>query len=466
MSELMYEAMKHMNSEDTLEVMDDPPPKRRKDTEDRKPEPVKQKVPQFTETPERKRATAPPMKFSSFIPLNTPIDKFLLQIQDDPSLRWPGKICSNPNSRPKHLYCKFHRDHGHLTEDCVALKEQVEVCHGHFTGIIRHGKLQKYVSRPANTRPTKPPAQREQAEPNRPGPVGEIRTIIGGPASGGTSRASRKAYARQVHNIMVVQLPPKNVRLDDQIISFSEEDARGTHQPHDDALVITVNIVGFTTRRVMVDNGSSADILYLPAYQQMLLDKDKLRPMDALLVGFTGDKVCPIGIVTLPITVGTHPKTVSKTVDFLVVDCPSAYNAIIGRPTLNRLRAVTSTYHLLLKFPTEHGIGEVRGDQVAARECYLASLGPEGQNQKMTIEEQKILVKPSEELDTIELEDGHPERTTKIRANLPPKMKESLVQFLKNNKDVFAWSHEDMPGINPSIISHKLNVDPSLRPVK
>uniref|UniRef100_A0A2N9IZQ4 RNase H type-1 domain-containing protein n=1 Tax=Fagus sylvatica TaxID=28930 RepID=A0A2N9IZQ4_FAGSY len=398
MLELMYEATKHMNAEDALETMDDPPLKRRKDTEDRKPEPAK---------PERKRTTAPPVKFSNFTPLNTPIDKLLLQIQDDPSLRWP--------------------------EDCVALKEQVET-------LIRQGKLQKYVNRPANTRPTKPPAQREQAEPNRPGPVGEIRTIIGGPASGGTSRASRKAYARQ--------------------------DARGTHQPHDDALVITINIAGFTTRRVMVDNGSSADILYLPVYQQMRLDKDKLRPMDTPLVGFTGDKVCPNGIVTLPITVGTHPKTVSKTVDFLVVNCPSAYNAIIGRPTLNRLRAVTSTYHLLLKFPTEHGIGEVRGDQVAARECYLTSLRPEGQNKTMTIEEQKILVKPSEELDTIELEDGHPERTTKIGANLPPKMKESLVQFLKNNKDVFAWSHEDMPGINPSIISHKLYVDPSLRPVK
>uniref|UniRef100_A0A2N9H0M9 Uncharacterized protein n=1 Tax=Fagus sylvatica TaxID=28930 RepID=A0A2N9H0M9_FAGSY len=441
MSELMYEATKHMNAEDALEAMDDPPPKRRKETEDRKPEPSKQKVPKFTETPERKRTTAPPVKFSSFTPLNTPIDKLLLQIQDDPSLRWPGKIRSDPNNRPKNLYCRFHRDHGHLTEDCIALKEQVET-------LIRQGKLQKYVSRPANTRPAKPPAQREQAEHNRPGPVGEIRTIIGGPASGGTSRASRKAYARQVHNIMVVQRPPKNVCLDDQIISFSEEDARGTHQPHDDALVITVNIAGFTTRRVMVDNGSSADILYLPAYQQIRLDKDKLRPMDAPLVGFTGDKVCPVGIVTLPITVGTHPKTVSKTVDFLVVNCPSAYNAIIGRPTLNRLRAVTSTYHLLLKFPTEHGI---RG---------------RGQNQTMTIEEHKIAVKPSGELDTIELEDGRPERTTKIGANLPPKMRESLVQFLKDNKDVFAWSHEDMPGINPSIISHKLNVDPSLRPVK
>uniref|UniRef100_A0A2N9F200 Integrase catalytic domain-containing protein n=1 Tax=Fagus sylvatica TaxID=28930 RepID=A0A2N9F200_FAGSY len=198
---------------------------------------------------------------------------------------------------------------------------------------------------------------------------------------------------------MVVQRPPKNIRLDDQIISFSEEDARGTHQPHDDALVITINIAGFTTRRVMVDNGSSADILYLPAYQQMRLDKDKLRPMDAPLVGFTGDKICPVGIVTLPINGRYSPKD-------------------------------------------------------------------GGQNQTMSIEEQKILVKPSGELDTIELEDGRPERTTKIGADLPPKIKESLVQFLKDNKDVFAWSHEDMPGINPSIISHKLNVDPSLRPIK
>jgi hypothetical protein len=256
LSKLMYEAQKHMSAEDALEAMDDPPLKRRKDTEDRKQEPTKQKVPKFTETPERKRTTAPPVKFNSFTQLNTPIDKLLLQIQDDPSLRWPGKIRSDPNSRPKNLYCRFHRDHGHLTEDCVALKEQVET-------LIRQGKLQKYVSRPSNNRLTKPPVRKEQTENNRFGPVGEIRTITGGLASGGTSRASRKAYARQVHNIMVIQRPPKNVRLDDQVISFSEEDARGTHQPHDDALVVTINIAGFTTRRVMIDNGSSADILYL-----------------------------------------------------------------------------------------------------------------------------------------------------------------------------------------------------------
>uniref|UniRef100_A0A2N9FSH1 Uncharacterized protein n=1 Tax=Fagus sylvatica TaxID=28930 RepID=A0A2N9FSH1_FAGSY len=372
---------------------------------DRKPEPSKQKVPKFTETPERKRTTAPPVKFSSFTPLNTPIDKLTLA----------------DTRRP-----------------ITSVARRVRSLEGTNRDTHPAGQTAEEKSEPSLE-------DQHQEEPQEP----QGKHMRGKYTTSWSSSAHQRTSASTTRSSL-----------------SAKKDARGTHQPHDDALVITINIAGFTTRRVMVDNGSSADILYLPAYQQMRLDKDKLRPMDAPLVGFTGDKVCPVGIVTLPITVGTHPKTVSKTVDFLVVNCPSAYNAIIGRPTLNRLRAVTSTYHLLLKFPTEHGIGEVRGDQIAARECYLASLGSGGQNQTMSIEEQKVLVKPSGELDTIELEDGRPERTTKIGADLPPKIKESLVQFLKDNKDVFAWSHEDMPGINPSIISHKLNVDPSLRPIK
>ena len=65
---------------------------------------------------------------------------------------------------------------------------------------------------------------------------------------------------------------------------------------------------------------------------------------------------------------------INKEVNFLIVDCSSSYNIIIGRPTLNSWKAATSTYHLYVKFPMEHGIGEVQGDQLAARECYLAMM--------------------------------------------------------------------------------------------
>ena len=123
--------------------------------------------------------------------------------------------------------------------------------------------------------------------------------------------------------------------MDDQVITFSEDDARGIHQPHDDVLVVTRTIAGFITRRVLIDNGSSANIIYLPAYQQMKIDKERLRPIDIPLVGFTGDKVKPTGVVSLIIEAGMYPRQVRTLVEFLVVDCPSAYNVIISRPTFN-----------------------------------------------------------------------------------------------------------------------------------
>ena len=106
----------------------------------------------------------------------------------------------------------------------------------------------------------------------------------------------------------------------------------------------------------------------------MRLGQDQLRPVNSPLVGFGGMKVQPVGTVTLPVVVGAYPQQVVKDVNFLVVDCASSYNAIIGRPTLNSWKVVTSTYHLLVKFPTKHGVGQVQGDQLAARECYLVML--------------------------------------------------------------------------------------------
>ena len=85
-------------------------------------------------------------------------------------------------------------------------------------------------------------------------------------------------------------------------------------------------------------------------------------PTNAPLVGFGGIRVLPLGVITLSVTVGDYPQQITKDVTFLVVDCSSAYNGILGRPTLNSWKAATSTYHLMIKFPTEYGIGELRGD--------------------------------------------------------------------------------------------------------
>ncbi|RWW40136.1 hypothetical protein BHE74_00054468 [Ensete ventricosum] len=89
--------------------------------------------------------------------------------------------------------------------------------------------------------------------------------------------------------------------------------------------------------------------------------------------GFTGDLVSPAGTAVLPVTVGEEPRSKTLLVSFIVVALPSAYNAIIGRPTLNKLRAVVLTYHRIMKFPTRVGVGEVQSDPRESRQCYLTA---------------------------------------------------------------------------------------------
>ena len=167
--------------------------------------------------------------------------------------------------------------------------------------------------------------------------------------------------------------------------------------------------------------------------------------------------------MTLTVTVGMYPKQLTHQLDFLVVDCPSSYNVIIGRPTLNKWKSAISTYCLKVKFPTKNGVGEVRGDQVLARECYQAVLATR-ENHTWTIKEKEE--DTIEALEEIELMEGKTTKTTRIRMTLSPEMKSMLVQFLKENLNVFAWSHEDMPGIFPKVIEHKLNVNPKKKPVQ
>ena len=162
-----------------------------------------------------------------------------------------------------------------------------------------------------------------------------------------------------VQSVQLSGRPPRDRNTDEQAITFIEEEAERIHHPHDDAIVITLLIVNYITRRVLVDNGSSADILYLPTFQQMRLGRDHLCLVNSPLIAFGGMKVQLVGTITLPVVVGAYPQQITKDVNFLMVDYSSSYNAIIGRPTLNSWKAVTSTYHLSVKFPTNYEVGQV-----------------------------------------------------------------------------------------------------------
>ena len=130
--------------------------------------------------------------------------------------------------------------------------------------------------------------------------------IIRGGSTGQLSR-SRKTYLKVVQNVQLSRQSPKTRTTDEQAITFIDKDATRIHHPYDDAIIITLLFADYTTRRVLVDNGSLANILYYPAFQQMKLGRDQLHPVHSPLVGFGGMKVQPVGTITLPVVVEAYP---------------------------------------------------------------------------------------------------------------------------------------------------------------
>nr|XP_023895560.1 uncharacterized protein LOC112007449 [Quercus suber] len=403
MAEMLLKAQKYMNAEDALAAIKDadrPGDKGRKEDDRRG---------QKQDRPDRRISD---------------------EIKDEHYLKWPRPLHSSPNVRDKSKYCRFHKDHGHYTEDCRDLKKQIEE-------LIRREKLQKFVKKGEHSKfreenkGQQGSSSRNDGRQSQPpqNVVGEIQTIAGGPTTGGSFKSLKKTHQRQVNSVHVTHLPKQRRIYQD--MTFNESDSRGVKQPHNDPL--------------------------------LKLDPKRLRPFDSPLVSFSGDRVYPRGIVMLTVTVGTDPKQLTRQIDFLVVDSPSSYNVIIGRPALNKWKASTSTYCLKMKFPTDDGVGEVKGDQVLARECYQAVLAAKENHTWIVEEEEEEKV---EALEVVELIEGEMTKTTRIGTTLSPEMRTRLIQFLRENLDVFAWSHDNMPGISSEVIQHKLNVDPEKRLVK
>ena len=129
--------------------------------------------------------------------------------------------------------------------------------------------------------------------------------------------------------------------------------------------------------------------------------------------------------------------------NFIVVDDLSAYNVILGRPTLNQARSVMSTYSLVVKFPTPQGTGILKGDQATARSCYVTFLHRDAIPETLTIEEidlrgQKDRTCPVEELIQIVMDLERPDRSVSIGSLLEPELRGKLTQFLRQNNDIFA----------------------------
>ncbi|VFQ64995.1 unnamed protein product [Cuscuta campestris] len=309
--------------------------------------------------------------------------------------------------------------------------------------------------------------QREQ----QPAPDKEhIGMIFGGP-EGGDSAAQRKNWVRSIYVGEVSAEPARRKCPRREPIVFTDRDLPPTGEDHSDPLVITMDINGVDVARVLVDTGSSVNILYLETFQKLRLCRTQLEPLKTPLSGFMGDTVEAEGSIVLPVELGSGEKTVWKRMRFIVVDIKCVHNAILGRPGINKVGAVISMPHLCMKFHTPGGVGEVKGDQRNARECYARAVkkmtkGVNVISQEITKGETREKLEPEAETVEIELHPGDSSRTVRIGANLPEDLKAEITRVLQEYAGIFAWSVADMPGIDRLIICHRLAVREGSRPVR
>ncbi|XP_075649694.1 uncharacterized protein LOC142620166 [Castanea sativa] len=235
----------------------------------------------------------------------------------------------NLSRRNQNLYCTYHKDKGHTTEQCRVLKE-------HLEQLVKAGYLKEFVVDPINQ------------------DVGQGDWPQGNP------------------------LPPplgviEKLKFTREPIAFNDDDLEGTIQPHDDVLVVITWINGFIVKRVLIDQGSGAEVMYPDLFMGFGLKNEDLTKYDTPLVGFNGRMVILEGQISL--LVNMEGKEVTMT--FIVVTSFSPYMAILGRPWIHAMGTVPSILHVKVKFRTEQGITIVRGNQQVARQYLVAAINRE-----------------------------------------------------------------------------------------
>ncbi|XP_028095868.1 uncharacterized protein LOC114295756 [Camellia sinensis] len=231
--------------------------------------------------------------------------------------------------------CEYHKDHGYDTDICFALKD-------HLEELVQDGQLAQHI-RKGNSSNT------VAVQPNSP-LFGVIHMIYSLPPP------------TQVHTIQIQpglskSFTPAKRPHEIRQISFDDTDLKGVMLPHNDALVIELRVSRFVVERVLIDQGSTLEIIYYKTFLKLDFTKSDLLPADYPLFGFNANPEYPLGKIIVSVCAGTR----SIDVKFLAVKILSPYNLIMGRTWLHTMQVVPRTYHQLLRFPTQHGIEKIRG---------------------------------------------------------------------------------------------------------
>ncbi|RDY07703.1 hypothetical protein CR513_08149, partial [Mucuna pruriens] len=397
-----------------------------------------------------------------FTPLTKNKAQILQEIYHANILEFPPETRGQVLGPSKESWCEFHRMSGHSTEECWSLKKQIEK-------LIQRGHLSRGRS-PRWGAPHLGQAQRDRSRSQPTPPAwhrGTITTIAGGSVD----------YPQQTskHEIQAVltranRTPLGTGKRVSPALTFDDRDLIRGVPYYDKPMVISVVATEYKIERVLIDQGSSANILYWSTYHKMKLSPSSLIECPGALYGFAGERVPIKGTIELETVFREDIKRTIPVV-YTIVDAMSSYNIIMGRPALNRLGAAMSTYHLCMKFPVGHKVGSVWADSRIAKRCYEDSLKVGSKPQIPAKPAINVLdldldprsqyksegPHPAEDLKEIQL-GPRASHLTKIGTALGLEEEAQLVDFLRQNNDIFAWGPKDMPGINPNFMCHQLSV--------
>ncbi|XP_059635418.1 uncharacterized protein LOC132277596 [Cornus florida] len=266
------------------------------------------------------------------------------------------------------------------------------------------------------------------------------------------NQKSNSHNTQPVRVINAIHDRPEPAEVSDELLRTRLRQARMKRRigsiPHEDPLVVSLTVAKCLVRRVLIDPRSSANIMPRDTFDRLEIKQDRLISTGNPLLGFDGKRVEPVG--TVEVAVHVAERVLMET--FVVVEIHPSYNLLMGRGWIHRVQGVPSTLHQVMRClgPDGTKVIDIHGDQVAAKECYSVTL--------KHAEKGKALIRSIDQF--------RPERTTRVGERLVEEEKQELVDFLSQNADVFAWSHLDMPGIDPSVSCHSLNVNPNAKPIK
>ncbi|XP_059626963.1 uncharacterized protein LOC132269725 [Cornus florida] len=284
----------------------------------------------------------------------TPLRTTLVRLFQENKMKFitPQPIKQPLEQRDKSKHCAYHRDYGHSTNDCRSLRQQVE------NMIARDDQEFEKVYR------------------------------------------SRLRAAHKLRRTSSVNA----IASDSISIGFGDDDLSRVQLPHEDPLVISLLVVAnCMIRRVLIDPGSSANIITKMVFEQLEIPSSSIRPTSSLLMGFDGTRVDPFGVIDLSV--------------------------------IATKRTLKENFSPLPKY--------------------------------LKVEEEEEIAKPTEEtLEAVEVFLGDPQKVTYLGSSSTFEEKEALIDVIRSNADAFTWDHLDMVGIDPLVSCHSLKVDPEFKPIK